>query len=326
LAEIIPSEELRELFLRLYAVWQAHDIEALREIFSAGAHCTIFGSDPDEWYTGQAGVKVLLRQADESSGLIIKPRAPVAYRIGNVGWAAGPLDVTFANGVEVTFRATIVAAIERGQWRIVHWHQSIGQKNEEALGIALTTSIEALEQSVLDDRPDLRPASAPDGTVTIVFTDIESSTALLSRLGDTEFLRILNWHDRIVRDSAQQHRGYVVKSQGDGFMLAFPSAALALRACLVMRDRIGKGFEDHRINIRAGLHSGEAIKRDDDFYGHTVVIAARIGSLAQGGEILASDLVHALARGLGSFKFGEARHAALRGLDGSFALFPVLNE
>ena len=325
MAEIVPSEELRELFLRLYAVWQAQDVEALRELFTAGAHCTIFGSDPDEWYTGQAGVNVLVRQIEESRGVVINPRAPVAYRIGNVGWVAGQMDVTFPNGVEVPFRTTIVAAIERGQWRIVHWHQSIGQKNEEALGIALTTSIDALEQSVLEARPDLRPASAPDGTVTIVFTDIESSTALLSRLGDTEFLRILNWHDRIVRDSAQQHRGYVVKSQGDGFMLAFASAALALRACLVMRDRIGKGFKDHRINIRAGLHSGEAIKREDDFYGHTVVIAARIVAMAQGGEILASDLVHALARGLGSFKFGEPRRAQFKGMEGNFDMYPVLD-
>jgi len=77
---------------------------------------------------------------------------------------------------------------------------------------------------------DLRAISAPDGTVTIVFSDIESSTALLERLGDTEFMQMLAWHDRIVRTTAEEHRGFVVKSEGDGFMLAFPSAASALRA------------------------------------------------------------------------------------------------
>ena len=63
---------------------------------------------------------------------------------------------------------------------------------------------------------------------------------------------------------------------------------------------------------------------DDDFYGRTVVIAARISALALGGEVLASDLVYALARGLGTFTFGAPRTATLKGLDGSFDLRPVL--
>jgi len=135
---------------------------------------------------------------------------------------------------------------------------------------------------------------------------------------------MLGWHERIVRDAADEHRGYVVKSQGDGFMLAFPSAAFALRASLVTRERMAGGYEGLPIRIRAGLHSGEAIKHDDDFYGRTVVIAARISALALGGEILASDLVYALARGLGTFTFGEPRVAALKGLEGNFEVRPVL--
>jgi class 3 adenylate cyclase len=167
-------------------------------------------------------------------------------------------------------------------------------------------------------------ATSTISTVTIVFSDIESSTVLLERLGDTEFLRMLGWHDQIVRDTAEEHRGFVVKSQGDGFMLAFPSASFALRASLVMRDRVAEGFTGLPVRIRAGLHSGEAIKQHDDFYGRTVVIAARISALALGGEVLASDLVYALARGLGTFKFGAPRTATLKGLDGTFELYPVL--
>jgi class 3 adenylate cyclase len=147
----------------------------------------------------------------------------------------------------------------------------------------------------------------------------------MDRLGDTAFMRLLAWHDRIVRDSAAEHRGFVVKSQGDGFMLAFPSAAAALRGILVIRQRIAAGYEGLPVRIRSGLHSGEAIKHNDDFYGRTVVIAARISGLALGGEILASDLVFALARGLGTFTFGESRRASLKGLDGTFDLYPVLN-
>jgi class 3 adenylate cyclase len=108
-------------------------------------------------------------------------------------------------------------------------HASIGQSNEQVLGRAVTTRIEKIERSVRLERPDVATASAPDGTVTIVFSDIESSTVLLERLGDTGFQRLLAWHDDIVRGAAGAHRGYVVKSQGDGFMLAFLGRLRAAR-------------------------------------------------------------------------------------------------
>ena len=325
MADIVPSEELRSLLLRFYAAYESKDSASLREMFSAGAHLLVIGSDPNEWLTGSDAVDVTITQVQEFGELDIEPSRPTAFCIGNAGWVADDPLVTFGNGVAVRMRVTAVLAIERGHWRIMQFHMSIAQSNEEAIGLSFTTSIDSIERSVRTDRPDVRSASAPDGTVTIVFSDIESSTVLLDRLGDAGFLRMLAWHDRIVREAAEEHRGFVVKSQGDGFMLAFPSAAFALRASLAIRDRIAGGFEGLPIRVRAGLHSGEAIKHNDDFYGRTVVIAARIGELALGGEILASDLVYALARGLGTFTFGEPRTATLKGLDGDFELRPVLN-
>ncbi len=324
MADVVPSEELRSFLLRLYSVIKAQEFEALREMLSTGAHALTIGTDPNEWWTGSDGLEVWILQIQESGGFSFEPSRPTAYCIGNVGWVADEPLLTLGNGVEVRVRLTAVLVIERGHWRIVQLHLSLAQTNEETIGLSLTTSIDKIERSVRDARPDVRPASAPDGTVTIVFSDIESSTVLLDRLGDNEFLRMLAWHDRIVRGTAEEHRGFVVKSQGDGFMLAFPSAAFALRASLLMRNRIGAGFDGLPVRIRAGLHSGEAIKHDDDFYGRTVVIAARISALALGGEILASGLVYALARGLGTFTFGDSRTSTLKGLDGSFDLHPVL--
>lgn len=324
MADVVPSEELRSLLLRLYTAWGVQDFEALREMFSTRAHLLVIGTDPNEWWTGSEALEVWILQTREAGGFRFEPGRLVAYCIGNIGWVADDPLVTLGNGVEIRMRVSAVLVVERGHWRIAHWHASIAQRNEEAIGLLLTTTIENIERSVRDDRPDVRKASAPDGTVTIVFSDIESSTVLLERLGDTEFLRMLGWHDQIVRDTAEEHRGFVVKSQGDGFMLAFPSASFALRASLVMRDRVAEGFTGLPVRIRAGLHSGEAIKQHDDFYGRTVVIAARISALALGGEVLASDLVYALARGLGTFKFGAPRTATLKGLDGTFELYPVL--
>ena len=92
-------------------------------------------------------------------------------------------------------------------------------------------------------RPDVETAADPDGTVTLMFSDIESSTVLLERLGDTAFVRLLGWHDAIVRDAAGEHRGYIVKSRGDGFMIAFPSAAFALRCGSAIQQRLASGYD-----------------------------------------------------------------------------------
>jgi class 3 adenylate cyclase len=324
MAEIAASEELRAFLLRLYAAFNADDADAVREMFSKNKHLLYIGTDPEEWWAGPDSAEIMLRQNAELGGIELRAGAPVAYSLGNVGWIADQLRVVLRTGAEINVRLTLVLAVERGQWRIVQWHGSIGEKDEVAFGRSLTKNIDHIERSVREERLDVRPASAPDGTVTIAFTDIESSSVLLDRVGDAAFMRVLGWHDRIVRDAAEQQNGFVVKSQGDGFMLAFPSAALALRATLTMRERIKSGFEGLPVRIRVGLHSGEAIKRSDDFYGRTVVIAARIGALALGDEILASDLVFALARGLGTFTFGPPRAAALKGLEGSFDLYPVL--
>ncbi|HEU5112551.1 MAG TPA: adenylate/guanylate cyclase domain-containing protein, partial [Acidimicrobiia bacterium] len=75
-------------------------------------------------------------------------------------------------------------------------------------------------------------ATAPNGTVTILFTDIEGSTQLTEQLGDEDWLTVLRAHNKVVRDQVKDHAGFEVKSQGDGFMLAFPSAKEALRCAI----------------------------------------------------------------------------------------------
>lgn len=323
--DVAPSEELRALLARIYATWTEGDFETLRELFSPAAATLAIGTAPDEWWTGGGHVVDMWEvQTRELGGLRIEAGPIAAHALGSAGWASDRPRIVLPDGTAVDLRVTVVFALERGHWRVVQWHASVPSGNESTVGRELTTALERVERSVRDDRPDLRTASAPDGTVTIVFSDIESSTVLMERLGDAEWLRMLAWHDGIVKDTAGEHRGFVVKSQGDGFMLAFPSAAYALRACVTMRDRIAAGYNGLPIRIRMGLHAGETIRRDDDFYGRTVVIAARISSLALGGEILASDLVYALARGLGTFRFGERRAAALKGLEGSFDVYPVM--
>ncbi|MEE8278444.1 MAG: tetratricopeptide repeat protein, partial [Thermoanaerobaculia bacterium] len=103
----------------------------------------------------------------------------------------------------------------------------------QAYGIdpsAPQTSIDAVAASVYVDKPDLPPAAvAPDGTVTILFTDIEGSTAMTERLGDQRWLELLREHNAIVREQVAAQEGFEVKAEGDGFMLAFGSARRALQ-------------------------------------------------------------------------------------------------
>ena len=78
------------------------------------------------------------------------------------------------------------------------------------------------------------------------------------------------------------------------------------------------------IRVRIGLHTGEVLRKADDFFGHTVIMAARVAASAHGNEILVSSLVRELTSNAGTFRFGEPRTAELKGIPGHHHLFPLL--
>src|SRR5215468_9687898 len=133
MADVNPSEELRSLLLRFYAAWEASDFEAMGEMLSAGAHFLVIGTDPHEWWTGSEVRDIWFVQAREMGKIAIRSGGPVAYSCSNVGWVADQPILTLPNGRELTLRLSAVAAIERGHWRFVQWHTSLGKTNEEAL-------------------------------------------------------------------------------------------------------------------------------------------------------------------------------------------------
>jgi class 3 adenylate cyclase len=192
----------------------------------------------------------------------------------------------------------------------------------ELQGIAygdVRTSIAAVAATVQSERPDLPPkAVAPDGTVTLLFTDIEGSTALNERLGDQRWLELLREHNGIVRECLQAHDGYEVKTIGDGFMVVFGDAGHALRCAIVIQRAFAERNEsaEEPVRVRIGLHTGEAVKEAGDFYGKHVVLASRIADEARGGEILVSSLLRELTESAGDIVFGEGREVKLKGLSG----------
>jgi class 3 adenylate cyclase len=175
------------------------------------------------------------------------------------------------------------------------------------------------------EQPDLRRASAPDGTVTVLFSDIEHSTELTERLGDQRWLEVLEAHNTVVRAQVAEHGGYEVKSQGDGFMVAFPSARRAVGCAIDVQRALARRAANGELplRVRIGIHTGEAIRHQGDFYGKSVILAARIADQAQGGEVLVSSLVQQLVEPSGDLRFRDAGEAELKGLSGRQQVFRV---
>ena len=159
---------------------------------------------------------------------------------------------------------------------------------------------------------------------TILFTDVEGSTALTDRLGDAKARDLLREHERIVREALKAHRGSEVKTLGDGFMASFSSATKALECAIAMQRAFAERNEsaEESIKVRIGLNAGEPIAEDDDLFGASVNRAARIAAMAQGGEILVANVVRELAEGK-EFMFGDRGDTALRGFDDPVRLFEV---
>jgi DNA-binding CsgD family transcriptional regulator len=151
---------------------------------------------------------------------------------------------------------------------------------------------------------------------------VVGSTALLSRVGDARFVELLQTHNALARQAWAAHDGHEVKTAGDGFMVAFTTPRAAVEAAVAFQRSLQESESPMR--VRVGIHAGDAVREEDDFFGQTVVVAARIGALASGGEILVSASVAAGLQGTEGITIGTGRARTLKGLDGRHQLLPVL--
>ena len=168
-------------------------------------------------------------------------------------------------------------------------------------------------------RQDGRVAGIAGATVTVIFADVEGSTALLERLGQARWMKALAEYEELLGSRLVTHGGTLVKALGDGHLLAFPSANAALR-CAVDVQRALPLTTAPDLRVRMGMHTGEPVALEDDLHGRTVVKAARIADLAHGGEVLVSGIVRELAETDADLEeeiwFEESREVELRGLRG----------
>lgn len=194
----------------------------------------------------------------------------------------------------------------------------------DGVGGLLTESLDVLERWAREDRATIVRVAAPDGTATVVFTDIEDSTPHNDELGDERWVKLLAAHETLVRRAVEAQRGHVVKNQGDGFMIVFGDPGRAVDAAVAIQRELSapsrRTLRQTPVKVRIGMHTGPVISRDGDFYGRNVAMAARIAGLAAGGQILVSEQTADALTGRHLDDLGERD---LKGITGSVRVLSV---
>src|SRR2546422_1430753 len=165
-----------------------------------------------------------------------------------------------------------------------------------------------------------------EGTVTIMFTDVEESTRLLSTRGFTASHEIMRAYETIIDEKIAEHAGRRIKGLGDGFMISFGSARHGVECALDIQHAIAdysKQNPERKLRIRIGLNTGEVGEEAGDIFGAAVNVAARVAGKARGGEILVSDIVRQLVGPTAEMKFAIRGRYKLKGFPDRWRLHQV---
>lgn len=185
--------------------------------------------------------------------------------------------------------------------------ESVEKTHAQAHGLIPNEIIEvdpAVVDAFLGRIKDPVPTPGAAGTVemlrepafrAIMFTDLKDSTGMTSRLGDAKALHLLHVHNAIMRNALRDHAGREVKHTGDGFMASFAVLSSAVQCAIAIQ----RAFAAHNgvhpetaLHVRIGLSAGEPVEDDNDLFGTTVQIAARVCAHAEPGQILVTQVVH----------------------------------
>jgi adenylate cyclase len=319
-----PAPELVAFVEKWIPSWFV-DFEHFADVFAHHAGTRFIGTDPDEWWEGFDTIfavgRTQISEMETLPTIRIVLDEIVAWKEGSVGWIAVRCRVCVGDMDPRQARFTIVVHQEGAYWKVVQLHFSLTVPNQEVVGLELSTTVDELLLLVQNEWPSAADFSA-DGAVTIMFTDLEGSAALMESLGEERWFELLKWHDSIVKQKTAIFGGSVVKGQGDGFMLAFPAAGSAAACASAIQRNLSEGWSGVPVLARIGLHTGNAKAEAGDFFGRTVVVAARVSNIAEGGEILLSQAVQ---EGLdGAFPLRGPRSTPLKGLAGVHTVFELV--
>lgn len=154
--------------------------------------------------------------------------------------------------------------------------------------------------------------------LTVVFTDLEGFTSYTARHGDEAARGLLERHHRAVGPVIRSRGGRIVKKIGDGLFISFDAPEAAVLAALEIAEA-----DAGELQLRAGIHHGEAVVVGDDLIGHAINVAARVTDSADGGEILATTAVREAIGPVAGVTFGRARRRRFKGVAESVSVCPV---
>ncbi len=222
-------------------------------------------------------------------------------------------------------------AVEAGLLQLVKYPQ--GEAGFRADPALLRAVAEGLGQTV-NPTQALTPetiisslsAGQSEGTVTIMFTDVEGSTQMLSSRGFTLSHEIMKAYESIIEEKITEHAGRRIKGLGDGVMVSFGSSRHAVECAIAIQRGIAeysKQNPERKLKIRIGLNTGEVVEEAGDIFGAAVNVAARVAGKAKGGEILVSEVVRNLVGPVAEMKFDYRGRYKLKGFPDRFRLHDV---
>ncbi len=182
-----------------------------------------------------------------------------------------------------------------------------------------------LKQALEDWNKPKEAKDDPNAPITVMFADIAGSTNMTQTLGDSVAQQVVRTHNRIVRGALKRFSGKEVKHTGDGIMASFTITSNSIEATAKMQmDTLQHNIEnpDLPLGLKIGLNTGEAIAEDNDLFGTTVQLAARIVDKAQAGQIFVSETVHGICGGK-TFEFVSRGSFDLKGFGGDPTLYEL---
>jgi class 3 adenylate cyclase len=193
-----------------------------------------------------------------------------------------------------------------------------------ALGLDPESSIDLVQTA---GAPALAAAMADAGPtdVTIVFTDIDESTPLAERLGDSAWVGVLRAHNAIVRAAIARFGGREIKTIGDAFMVAFkePTEAIEFSVSLQRSMAARNARADVPVQVTVGIHTGRAVDERGDFIGLDVVVAARVCGACPPGQVLVTGAVRDAAGSGHPYSLSAKGAVALKGISVPHPVFAI---
>jgi len=317
-----PSPELVAIAARWLNALKHKQRETLTNMFSASEHIRYIGSGFNELWSGQILRSGYADHAEEIPEFTIESDQFEAFESGDTGWASWVGELRFPeNGTTCVERFTWVFVLEHGVWKIAHVHVSNPTSNIEKLGVE-HTAFDRLMNAAKEE------FSAPSGedTATVMFTDIADSSSIAASVGDRAWAKVISEHLRAVSETVEGNGGKIVKTLGDGTMSTFSSARNALATAIFIQKMARHKSGGHKLEVRIGIHTGDVVQSNGDFFGTVVNKAARIAASANPGQILVSDASRAMVAGSPEFTFESPVSVALRGIEGNHSISTLIYD